>query len=166
VKPCTETARPAGALAPPPAAERVYLHPGQLFVSTDVQCVATVLGSCVAVCLWDDRAGGVNHFLLPEAPLGGGAGTRFAAGALQALLGRLIALGSRERDLRAKVFGGASVGLGVPDGPGSLGLRNVETARRLLQERGIPIAAEDTGGRYGRYLLFRTDGAAWVRSLR
>ena len=52
-----------------PASERAtaYLHPGQLLVSAHACAVTTILGSCVAVCLWDPVAkiGGINHFMLP-----------------------------------------------------------------------------------------------------
>ena len=46
----------------------VYLHPGQVFVSPDPAVVTTILGSCVAVCVFDPvlRVGGTNHYLLPH----------------------------------------------------------------------------------------------------
>ena len=46
----------------------VYLHPGQLVVSAAPCSVSTILGSCVAVCVWDEETGigGMNHFLLPN----------------------------------------------------------------------------------------------------
>ena len=58
---------PAAAREPDPTARLVYLHPGQLVASGDHVIVTTVLGSCVAVCLFDENAGvgGVNHFVLP-----------------------------------------------------------------------------------------------------
>ena len=47
-----------------------------------------------------------------------------------------------------------------------LGLRNVAAARRLLVEAGIPILAEDIGGRRGRKVVFNTEsGEAWVKTL-
>src|SRR3972149_9955326 len=54
---------------------RIYLPPGQLFASAERAAVSTILGSCVAVCLWDPilKIGGINHYLLP---LWTGQGTR------------------------------------------------------------------------------------------
>ena len=55
-----------------PAADRLrraaYLQPGQLIAAPEPLEISTVLGSCVAVCLWDRRRGqgGANHFLLPS----------------------------------------------------------------------------------------------------
>src|SRR6185503_16258878 len=46
-----------------PPAVRVYLAPGRLYASAGPVQVTTILGSCVAVCLWDahERVGGINH---------------------------------------------------------------------------------------------------------
>ncbi len=45
-----------------------FLHPDRMFVSDEPTSVTTILGSCVAVCLWDTarRIGGINHCLLSE----------------------------------------------------------------------------------------------------
>src|SRR5438067_1584935 len=45
-----------------------FLLPGQMFASRQPTTVTTILGSCVAVCLWSPRTGGggMNHYLLPE----------------------------------------------------------------------------------------------------
>ncbi len=44
-----------------------YLHPGNLFAHRTPHIVTTILGSCVAVCLWDpiNNIGGINHYMLP-----------------------------------------------------------------------------------------------------
>ena len=65
--------------------ERVYLAPGRLYVSSADAQVTTILGSCVAVCLWDPQArvGGVNHFLLPS---GRPASPRFGDAAMAELI--------------------------------------------------------------------------------
>ncbi len=43
------------------------INPGGWAIETD-RPIATLLGSCVAVCLWDPklRVGGLNHFMLPK----------------------------------------------------------------------------------------------------
>jgi hypothetical protein len=47
---------------------RHFLYPGQVFATRDPITISTILGSCAAVCLWDHhkKAGGMNHYLLPE----------------------------------------------------------------------------------------------------
>jgi chemotaxis protein CheD len=146
-----------------------YLHAGHVLVSRDPCRVTTVLGSCVAVGIWDpaNGVGGINHFLLPHCPPTGPASPRFGDVALRALIDDVIAAGGHRRALRAKLFGGACVLHAFRQGGGwHLGSKNVDVARRLLLEEGIPIVAEDVEGTRGRKLIFQThDGAAWVRSL-
>jgi chemotaxis protein CheD len=158
---------------PPPAPglahSHVYLHAGQLAASADPCSIVTILGSCVAVCVFDrvSGAGGANHYLLPSSPSAARQSARFGDVAIELLVARMALLGSRTRDLEAKLFGGASVVLaGAADPSRSLGMQNVVLARRLLEARGIPVVAEDVGGTRGRKITFRTDlGDAWVRKL-
>lgn len=146
-----------------------YLHAGHILVSRDPCRVTTVLGSCVAVGVWDPVSGigGINHFLLPDRLGAGAPSPRFGNVAVHALIEGVIAAGAHRHALRAKVFGGACVLRAFQkDGAWHLGSKNVDVARRLLREEGIPIAVEDVEGTRGRKLIFQThDGAAWVRSL-
>ena len=160
---------PAAGVSPlPPTGtlQQAYLHAGHMVVSQEPCRVTTVLGSCVAVGLWDPSSGvgGVNHFLLPQ----GSDSARFGNVAVRALIREVVAAGGRRRLLQAKVFGGACV-LRAFKGVGTgthLGQKNVEVARQILIDEGIPVAAEDVEGDRGRKLIFQThDGAAWVRSL-
>ena len=43
------------------------LLPGEYYVTTAHEVIATVLGSCVSACIRDTRigVGGMNHFMLP-----------------------------------------------------------------------------------------------------
>jgi chemotaxis protein CheD len=145
-------------------AKRVYLAPGQLFASADAVQVRTILGSCVAVCLWDLEAGvgGLNHFLLPH---GAPPSPRFGEHAVPQLLQRVLALGASRERLRAKLFGGACVLEALRAGS-ALGSRNVEVAREQLSAAAIPVVAEDTGGDLGRKLVFEVQtGSAWIRAI-
>ena len=149
-------------------AATAYVHVGQLFTSPKACTVTTILGSCVSVCLWDPTtgAGGLNHFLLPQCVENGISSPRFGNVAIHRLLDELAGLGSPRARLKAKVFGGASVIDAFQSANESLGMKNVDLARRLLSDAGIPIIAEDVGGAQGRKLVFQTgDGAAWVRKI-
>jgi chemotaxis protein CheD len=144
-----------------------YLHPGQLFASAERYSVSTILGTCVSVCLWDQvhRVGGMNHFLLPDVVSGAMATPRFGNIACHRLLERVLALGARQRNLVAKIFGGSSPTLDAPS-TRDLGARNVEVALRVMAAERIPVVASDVGGAGGRKIVFVIDdGAVWVRSL-
>jgi chemotaxis receptor (MCP) glutamine deamidase CheD len=82
---------------------KVYLLPGELHASAEQCQVTTILGSCVSVCLWDQklRIGGMNHFLLPMWREGGGRSNRFGDLAVRELLERMLRLGSQRKNLQA-----------------------------------------------------------------
>jgi chemotaxis protein CheD len=134
----------------------VYLHAGQLLVAPEPTQITTVLGSCVAICLWDSRLGigGMNHFMLPMNPAAHERQERFADSATAALVDGLVSAGARLSRLEAKVFGGASV-LGF--GGSALGEKNIRAAQIELASRRIPIVAADVGGNHGRKVMFRTN---------
>jgi chemotaxis protein CheD len=135
-----------------------FLQPGHLFVGPEPTTVTTILGSCVAVCLWDQarQIGGINHFMLPAAPGGGPPSPRFGDAAMKQLLDALSALGARPRSLQARVFGGACV-LAAMRSESHLGKKNADVAMDFLTRAGIRIVEVDTGGNRGRKLIYRTD---------
>jgi len=155
--------RPGPSRAPRHEREPLFLHAGRSFVSSRPSAVTTVVGSCVAVCLWVPRLrlGGVTHFVLPHGP-----GTsRFGNVAVLELVKQVGALAGRGAHVQAKVFGG-SRSVDEPDRTEGrpLGAQNVATALRILSEQDITVVAEDVGGDRGRRVTFHTDtGAARVR---
>jgi chemotaxis protein CheD len=145
---------------------RVYLLPGQLHATAEPCQISTILGSCVAVCLFDRTrlAGGMNHFLLPGSRKGEADSLRFGDTATVALLEKLLALGCRLENITAKIFGGSALFRGKDRYPESLGAKNVVAAIQLMENAGIPIVAQETGGDHGRKVVFDTDdGVAWSR---
>ena len=147
---------------------RAYLLPGQLHVSADPCQIRTILGSCVAVCLWDSRQGmgGMNHFLLPASSEGHPATTRFADVATKALFEKLQALGCRLPHLQAKIFGGSSMFQKQDRSAMTLGAKNVAVALDLMTKYGIPVTVQETGGTRGRKIIFNTDdGIVWCQRI-
>ena len=147
---------------------RVYLQPGQVYAAAQPSAVTTVLGSCVAVCLWDpiECVGGMNHYLLPFFAGAGQGSPRFGNAAMTQLVERLVALGAVRGRLQAKVFGGACVLEAFQARQGHLGEKNAAVAFKLLEELAISVVSRDVGGQSGRKLVFHTDqGTAWVAKL-
>lgn len=139
----------------------IYLLPGQWVVAHEAAEITTILGSCVAVCLFDRvrRIGGMNHFLLAT----GGSlfedRGRYGDTACDDLLQCFVASGSRLFDLEVWVLGGASVGgagLSAPSGI-PLGARNAAGALSALRRRGLGVDHEVTGGVSARRLKFQTE---------
>ena len=145
----------------------VFLVPGELTVHKTAVNVKTIVGSCVAVCLFDRQAhvGGVNHYLLPHPSPGDPPDTRFGDVAIARLIEKMCQAGGVVRRLAAAVIGGghpvsAMGGLAVGDA-------NVHVALEVLRARGISVRRQETGGDHGRKLLFNTHtGELLVRDLR
>lgn len=156
-------------LVPEAGVSERYLLPGEVGVAAAPTRFTTVLGSCVALCLYDSAAGigGINHFLLPDdAPAGDVEPLRWCTPSCERLLRDVLLNGARRQRVQAKLFGGACVGaLRVPAGF-RVGERNVESAQRWLLGAGLSVAAADVGGSVGRKLVFDAhSGMAWVKSL-
>ena len=152
----------------PGSRPRVYLLPGQLYASAEPCHITTILGSCVAVCLYDATrmAGGMNHFLLPLSRGAEAESLRFADHATLFLLERMMAMGCRLDNLTAKIFGGSALFQSKGQYRDSLGAKNVAAAAQLLGNAGIPIIARETGGDFGRKVIFDTqEGVAWARRI-
>ena len=144
----------------------IFLPPGAICCPAEPAVVSTILGSCVAVCLWDGRRqlGGMNHFLLPRCGQSQPS-PRYGDVAVSRLLAALERLGCRPADLRAKLFGGAAV---LPYGShaDTVGTQNVTVALEELHRHGIPVLARRTGGERGLFLRFHTEfGRVMVREL-
>ncbi len=134
-----------------------YLLPGNIFAHRDEYTVTTVLGSCVSVCLWDQKTGigGINHYMLPLWNGDGLASPRYGNIAIAKLIDKMLDLGAERDRLRAKVFGGGDV-LKVTSAFMNIGARNVMIAQDILRDERIPIISADTGGKNGRKILFNT----------
>ena len=146
----------------------VYLYPGQLFTASQPLLVSTILGSCIAVCLWDDsaRIAGINHYLLPSDPVRGQSDLRYGNRAIDRLIDEMVSAGAATQRLVAKIVGGASILGSGGNARQSIGDQNAAVARQALQKYGIHISAEQTGGPRGRKLLFHTGtGCAFSKEI-
>ena len=134
-----------------------FLYPGALFTNKKPYLVNTILGSCVAICLWDPilSIGGINHFMLPLWNGEGLASPRYGNIATNKIIKNMEALGSLKRNLKAKVFGGAEV-IATSSNHYHIGMRNVKMAEQLLAEHRITIVSSSVGGKQGRKIIYNT----------
>ncbi|MCX7662737.1 MAG: chemoreceptor glutamine deamidase CheD [Tepidimonas fonticaldi] len=142
----------------------VKVLPGEFFVSDEDLLIMTVLGSCIAACIWDSRLriGGMNHFMLPE----GGADTsgRYGSYAMELLINELIKRGSTREYMQAKVFGGGAVISGMTSM--NVGERNTQFVLDYLATERIPVVSKDVMDIYPRKVVFfPVTGKAMVKRL-
>ncbi len=134
-----------------------FLLPGALKYSKKTMEITTLLGSCVAICLWDSKLniGGMNHYMMPYWNGTGLASPKYGNIAINKLINGMVLLGSHPKDIVAKVFGGAAV-LRSSDCIFNIGERNIEIQKSILEEVGINVVAKSLGGDRGRKLIFNT----------
>ncbi len=135
----------------------LYLHPSELFASKIPFTIITVLGTCVAVTLWDSKLkfGGMNHFMLPEGGFNVDNPKRYGNHSTRMLVNRMFYLGSSKKNLKAKVVGGSYSTLGV-DSIYQVGAKNINSAIQVLNDMQVQIVEQDVGGNRARKLKFLT----------
>lgn len=137
-------------LAAAPIPTQTTVGMGQIAVGTKDDRLTAVLGSCVGVVLFHPRlsAAALAHVVLPASNGRDGAPGKFADTAITAMITELARLGINRAGLAAKLTGGACMfGAG---GPMQIGDANITATREALAAAGIPIVAQDVGGRVGR----------------
>ena len=135
----------------------IFIYPGKLYASKVNQFLSTILGSCVAVCIWDKKnaIGGMNHFMLPYWNGQGLASPKYGNIAIEKLIQRMIYLGSKEEDMVAKIFGGGKI-IENSSTNFSIGDRNIEIAESILAKKNIKIIKSSIGGERGRKIILKT----------
>ena len=143
--------------------EAAKILPGEYFATDKEMVLVTVLGSCVAACIRDPRAGvgGMNHFMLPD---GDDSSARYGVFAMEVLINDILKAGGRRGSLEAKVFGGAAVIQGMTQL--NVGKQNVAFVERFLNNERIPIVSKDVLDIFPRKVCFLPKtGRAMVKKL-
>lgn len=126
---------------------------GDVKVSSDETMVmTTILGSCVAACMWDEVAGvgGMNHFLLPGNEGSSAGAMSHGVHAMELLVNGLIQAGASRNRLRVKLLGGAKMFNSRID----IGTKNAEFATWFVNNEGFELVDCCLGGQRGRNLRF------------
>ena len=133
--------------------EWVTVTQGEFAVSgrSDV-AFTTILGSCIACCLWDParKMGGMNHLLLAGEPQTDGLQNSRSVNVMELLINELIKSGARRESLQAKVFGGAT----MIDGLSNIGAQNIAFTFAFLEREHIPCTGQSVGGKRARRVHF------------
>lgn len=136
---------------------RITVMQGQARVSAGPRVeLSTVLGSCVATCLFDPEieVGGMNHFLLAE-PLDRNSANQFdehyGVYLMEVLINEMLANGAAKHRMRAHLYGGANMHAGMS----RIGTLNANFARGFLEREKIPLVREHLGGGTARRIDFR-----------
>jgi chemotaxis protein CheD len=137
---------------------RVTVMQGSVEVTDDDDLLmTTVLGSCIAACLFDPLAkvGGMNHFLLaePERRESGAMPTideHFGLFLMELLINKMMQAGATKSRMRAHIYGGANIHKQMR----AIGSVNAAFAERFLNAERIQISHRDVGGNCARRVDF------------
>lgn len=156
--------------------QRVVIDPGEFYVSNKQEVISTLLGSCVAACLYDpvNKIIGMNHFLLAyrhhthTLPLIETEEGRYGMYAMELLINEMMKKGASKLNLQAKCFGGGNV-LHLREDKSTqqtVGDVNVEFIKVFLKQEKIPLMGSCLGGDYGRNVHFvGNDFSVYVKKI-
>lgn len=129
------------------------VHPGELAFEKAPVVIETLLGSCVAVTLYNRklRVGGLCHYLLavPQRQVNKKNCRKYAVLVLPELFD-IAKSHSNIDDFQFGLFGGSDI---FPtEKKESIGKSNINFALNWLKERGLKLSIQDTGGYHCRRL--------------
>lgn len=154
--------------------EMVKILPGEFYVTTSDEIIATVLGSCISVCIRDEKLGigGMNHFMLPENNKKEDdswkynkidKAARYGSDAMEHLVNELLKNGGRKKHFEIKITGGGRIMEKMSD----IGKKNITFIKDYLNMEGYEINSEDVGEIYPRKVrYYPKTGKLQVKKLR
>jgi chemotaxis protein CheD len=124
------------------------------------------VGSCVVISIYDreNKVGGLAHAMLPTRKHKsdndeeaeeidyepGNKSSKYADESVDNLVKGMKKKGANLDNMVAKLVGGASMFKKLTGNSHNIGMKNIESARTRLDELGIKIENEDTGGSSGK----------------
>ncbi len=136
-----------------------FLHPGQFYFGDSSDRIGTLLGSCIAVCLWHPilKIGGMCHFVLPvdqgakSPPLNG----RYADDAMELFRQSVRKRNTTMKEYQALIYGGGNIVAALAgNSEDTIGMRNAGTAMELLMAENVLITVVDVGETWARRISF------------
>jgi chemotaxis protein CheD len=138
---------------------KIFLKPGEVCISREPAVVSTILGSCVAITMFNERLkiGGICHALLPEkGSFHDDDDCRYVDSSIIYMLKKLEAMGIKRHEVEIKLLGGADV-IDVTDTKRpSVGKQNIERALEMMNTERLSLTLSDVGGTTGRKIHFYT----------
>ncbi len=150
---------------------KIFLHPGDFVFAEPGTHVHTVLGSCIAICLWHPQLqiGGMCHFVLPKRPARESAPVeldgRYGDEAMEMFDMALRLHQTDYSQYSAKIFGGANMfGKKANSKEDLIGEKNAAAAMQYLMGRKAEISVVHVGEEGHRRIVMDVEsGNVWVK---
>jgi chemotaxis protein CheD len=154
----------------------LYLKPGEMSILEMPTLVTTILGSCVAVTLYNRRLeiAAISHALLPHCKrrayknnvhdlLHGECvqcsdAFKYVDCAVSMMIEAFSRFGITAAETQVQLYGGAKM-IAAPKQPGGMepvGLQNSSVAQKVIADHRLTLYAYDIGGTAGRKISFNT----------
>jgi len=166
--------------------EKIYLQPGEYFWGSEKHQIKTLLGSCVAICVWHPvrRIGGMSHCLLPSRglvpeappwPVPGGPPFRqqldlssfsgkYIDETFEIFFAQMSKHATNQKEYQVKIFGGGNMFELTGTSLLTVGEKNLTMLRSILNREQMQITAQHVGGKGHRNVIFELwSGDCWVR---
>jgi chemotaxis protein CheD len=139
--------------------KEVFLHPGQFYFGGSSAQIGTLLGSCIAICLWHPilKIGGMCHFVLPNAhdPKSIGLDGRYAEDAMEMFRQSVRMKNTTMKEYHGLIYGGGNMVMGLAKADeDTIGMRNAGVAMELLAADKVAIMVVDVGETWSRRISF------------
>jgi chemotaxis protein CheD len=141
-----------------------YLKPGEMHIADRPGIVTTVLGSCVAVTMYNSRlkTGAICHSMMPrwmaERDSRGKCdeGFKYVDYSIRYMVDAFRSFGIGPREIEVKLFGGADMFSSDDNDKRyiSVGRQNIMEALNVMDENGLALRKRDIGGTQSRKLRF------------
>lgn len=144
--------------------------PGEYYVTKNEEMITTVLGSCISVCIYEQKTGlgGMNHFMLPQSAGNNDVADfmsesfRYGDVAMERMINDLLRNGADKDQIVFKAFGGGQIIKQMT----SVGERNIKFLHKFMVMEGYKLTASDLGGPHPRKVnFFPKTGKVMVKKL-
>ena len=154
---------------------RLYLKQCEMSILDHPALISTILGSCVAVTLYNSRLGiaAISHALLPHCRRHTYVNSvndlltddcsrcndafKYVDCSVSMMAETFARFGIRPAETQVQLYGGAKMFIsGNENAPPSVGLQNSTVAKQVIADHGLTLFASDIGGSLGRKLYFNT----------
>ncbi|MEW6419547.1 MAG: chemotaxis protein CheD [Nitrospirota bacterium] len=156
----------------------IHLKPGEIYIAEMPVVISTVLGSCLAVTMFNRRfrIGAICHVMLPRCRCKDNCGDditkciyekkrssgscqdiyRYVDCSIYNMLKRFEIFGVERDDIEIKLFGGADSFLSCNESRMGMtvGKQNIEKALKIIEAERLILHASDIGGALGRKIFF------------
>jgi chemotaxis protein CheD len=154
------------------AQNKIYLNPGDLVITSKSEIIWTLLGSCISIIFYSPlkKISGVCHAQLPyeksnlsckstcPKPCGKKESDefKFVTCSFKYMLDTFHEKGISNPEIQVSLFGGSSM-FESKNTVFNIGDMNIEKALELINENGLKIVRNETGGNISRSLTHYTD---------